>query len=75
MQFNDALGPSGRHLSQKGNNFVYRMVKEHLADELGLGPRTLPSSRPPAHEAAYPPDQGGWVDDDAKLKKGGAKKP
>ena len=54
MQFNDALGASGRHLSQKGNNFVYRMLKEHLGDALKIGAHTLPPHRPAAHAAAYP---------------------
>ena len=65
MQFNDALGPTGRHLSQKGNNFVYRMLKEHLSDTLKIGPRALPMHRPPSHAAAYPDG----LDNDAKLKK------
>jgi lysophospholipase L1-like esterase len=64
--FNDALGPSGRHLAQKGNNFVYRMLKEHLADELKMGPRELPPHRPSAHVAAYGPD---GCDQDAKPRK------
>jgi hypothetical protein len=50
----DALGPDGAHLSAKGNNVVYRYLKEHLSDELRIGPRTLPPHRPPAHTAAYP---------------------
>ena len=70
MQFNDALGPSGRHLSQKGNNFVYRMLKEHLQDDLQIGPRTLASHRPPAHRAAYPDG----IDGDAKLRKAAGKR-
>ena len=66
MQFNDALGPTGRHLSQKGNNFAYRMLKEHLADDLKIGPAQLRAHRPPAHAAAYPDG----LDGDAKLPKG-----
>jgi lysophospholipase L1-like esterase len=65
MQFNDALGPTGRHLSQKGNNFCYRMLKEHLSDDLKIGPRSLTPHRPAAHVAAYPDG----TDNDAKLRK------
>ena len=59
------IGPTGRHLSQKGNNFCYRMLKEHLSDELKIGPRALEARRPAAHVAAYPEG----TDHDAKLKK------
>ena len=65
LQFNDALGPTGRHLSQKGNNFCYRMLKEHLSDDLKIGPRSLKPHRPAAHVAAYPDG----TDNDAKLRK------
>ena len=71
MQFNDALGPTGAHLSAKGNHLVYRMLKEHLSDELKIGPRTLPVWRPPSYAAAYPKDVDGI---DAKVAKAGRKK-
>ena len=65
-----ALGPDGLHLSPKGNNFVYRMLKEHLADELRIGPRVLPMHRLPAHVAAYPDG----CDGDGKLKNASSKR-